>query len=264
MGAGRAVQSHPGHDAVFLIEKGGGFGKVAARRADRDHAGAPICIFPPHNLHGNAPLPQRPKPVKELSGEGPLVLCHRFDARGFKPAKAGQESGNARQIQGSRLKPVRHEVRHLLQMAHASRAPCKKRLHLPAHPLAKDKAAGALGTQKALVPGEGKGIDVQLSHMDGQNARSLGRVHNKAQPVGPAEFPGLPQGKNRPADIAGVSHDQCPCIGLKAGRKRFKRQGAVRPAPCPGKFHSLPGKLGQRPHHRVVLHGGGNHVVPRL
>ena len=114
------------------------------------------------------------------------------------------------------------------------------------------------------MSGEGKGIDPHFFHMNGKNARGLGGIDKETESVSLTEFPGLQKRQNRSAYIAGVGHDQRFRIGHKAVGKGGGIQGAVRAAPCPGKGYALSGQLPQGTHHRVMLHGCGNHMIPRL
>ena len=73
--------------------------------------------------------------------------------------------------------------------------------HLPrpeSDPLPDTQPAGALRPHQGLVPGEAKQVDLLGHHVDGQDSRRLGGVHNEDQAVVMGDGP-------HPADIHGVS-----------------------------------------------------------
>ena len=114
------------------------------------------------------------------------------------------------------------------------------------------------------MSGKGQRIDMHFFHINGQKTGGLGAVHHEAQPVGCGKFPRLPQRLDRAADIADVGQHQQLRTALQKLRQRGKDEGAVGAAgnagECDAGFLQLP----ERAHDSIVLHGRGDHMIPRL
>ncbi len=149
-------------------------------------------------------------------------------------------------------------------MAEAARPAGEQGLHLPDQVFPEHEAPDALGAQQALVAGEGQGVDVHVPHVDGPDAGGLGGIHEKAQAVGRAELPHLPQRQQRPTHVAGVGHDHGPGAGGQAAGEGLDPQTPVLCAGDPGKGDASALQLHQRPHDGVVLHSGHQHMVTGL
>ena len=113
MGGRRAVEAHAGLDAVAGVEVVGHLGEVVAGGLDGDHADAALCGGKSHKAHV-AGVRKRGQAVDEPLGERLLVGADRVHSRLLEPPKRGGESGQAREVGGSRLKAVGHEGGHLL------------------------------------------------------------------------------------------------------------------------------------------------------
>ena len=203
----------------------------------------------------------RPQRGKEALRQRGFVRADGVHARFGQKTERGVQAREAGQIHGARFEAIGQEVRHEFRVAHAAGAACNQRRELRGKLRPEHEAAGALRAVEALVAGEGKGADVHGLHIDGKNARRLRAVHEEKQAVPPAKLTHLRDGQERPADVAGVRHDDGPCAWPEQRLRRLCNQRSVCAAGNAAEANALRLELTQRAHDGVVLHGGDQNMV---
>ena len=187
-----------------------------------------------------------------------------------EPGERCLQTGDTGQIERACFKFVGQEARRALGVAEAAGAADDERRDFVNNMLAQQQAADALWRQQALMPGEGEGVDVQLLHIERQDACALRTVDDEAQAVLLAEAADLCKRLHCAADVAGVRHDDSLGVGAYELRQRVQAQCALCVAGDAAEGdgvsrrvvrRELCADLLERAHDGVMLHGGNKHMV---
>ena len=90
------------------------------------------------------------------------------------------QTGDTGQIKRACFKFVGQEARYTLGVTEAAGAADDERRDFVNDILAQQQAADALRREQSLMPGEGEGVDVQLLHIERQDACALRTVDDEA------------------------------------------------------------------------------------
>ena len=112
------------------------------------------------------------------------------------------------------------------------------------------------------MAGEGQAVDAHGGHIHRDGPQGLGGVHQEEDAPLPAEGAYLFDGKEGTGDVGAVAEHDGPDIGGELVRQTIQDQLA--PVGAGQVFHGypLPLQLLQGTKDGVVLHGGGEHLIP--
>ena len=125
MGQRGAVKAAPGLYAELLFQAEGGLGIVQPRKIHRYHTHLAFGVQ--HPQHPQSVLLHLPHPGDEMAGQPLLPPAQVLPPLGGAPVQCGPEPVNPGKIQRARLKPVRKEAGHTLQVRKAPRPPRNER-----------------------------------------------------------------------------------------------------------------------------------------
>ena len=131
------------------------------------------------------------------------------------------------------------------------------------HPRADAQAAGALGSQQALVAGKAQNVRPQGRHVQGDGPRRLGGVQDQEGPVGMGQGGDAGDIRHIAGDVGGVGAHHSPGVGPEQPLQGVIVQAAVSVRRKEAQAHALPLQGIQGPEHRVVLQVRGDGVVLR-
>ena len=149
-------------------------------------------------------------------------------------------------------------------MTDAAGAAGDQRLQQWDHIRLKEKAADPLGPQKSFMPRKCQRVNMHGLHINGKNARRLGRIQNETQTMRMTKRSHCLYRHQRSADITGMKHHHGTGVLPQQSVHGGSLQRAVCPTGDPVKRNALFCQLGQRPHDCVMLHGRDQHMVARL
>ena len=258
------MKSHPCHNSILDIQLIGCLGKLPPHRLNRHHSCPSLCILFPHNAKPFLIRIHRFQSLQKLSGQCKLMTADLFHPCFTDPAKSCMKPHNSRQIHSSRLKPIRHKIRHNLSVADASCSSRNQTLHLRQKLLTQKKAADSLGAQKSLMAGKSQSVNLHAFHIQRPHSGCLGCISNKQKTALPAECSHLFIRHHRSAHIAGVGHYHRPGFLFHQRSHFLQNQASISAAGNPGKRNPLLFQLHQGTHHRIVLHRRNQHMVSRL
>ena len=187
-----------------------------------------------------------------------------------EPDERCLQAGDTGQIKRACFKFVWQEARYTLGVTEAAGAADDERRDFVNDILAQQQAADALRREQSLMSGEGEGVDVQLLHIERQDACALRTVDDEVQAVLLAEVANLLKRLHCAADVAGVRHDDGLGVGAHKLRQSVQAQcafcvagnaaegdGVSRRVVC----RKLCADLPERTHDGVMLHSGNKHMV---
>ena len=188
----------------------------------------------------------------------------------LEPDERCLQSGDTGKIERACFKFVGQKARRALGVTEAAGAADDERRDFVNDILAQQQAADALRRQQAFMPGEGEGVDVQLLHIERQDACALRTVDDEAQAVLLAEAADLCERLHCAADVAGVRHDDGLGVGAHKLRQSVQAQCALCVAGDAAEgdgirlrvvSRELCADLLERTHDSVMLHSGNEHMV---
>ena len=111
------------------------------------------------------------------------------------------------------------------------------------------------------MPGGRHQVGGQVGKREGDRPRGLRRVDEAVGAGVPGDAQNLPDGLDRPGHVRRVDDSHQPCFLPDGGRYRLRLHGPVGGRRHHGHADARFPHSTERPHHRVVLHGGRNDVV---
>lgn len=139
--------------------------------------------------------------------------------------------------------------------------PLKERLNLGGEFITDQKTAGTLWTAKTFMSGESKSVQLKCLHIDWDSTGCLGSIQDKKKSMFLTEFSKFLYRHYGPTDIRSVQTDEKPGVRFKKFFCFFYKKRTVRRAWNTVKSDSMPGKLYQRTHDRIVFHRGNKYMV---
>ena len=123
------------------------------------------------------------------------------------------------------------------------------------------QTACTLGAKQALMAGKTENVDVHFPYVNWNYPRRLGSVHHQQQTVGLGDCSDFPHIHQIPRQIGAVGADNGPGVAPDGSFKGFIRDPPPLVGGQNGQFHASFLQFIQGPQDRIVLHGGGNHMV---
>ena len=244
-------------DAELGVERVANCRRVRIAHVERHDAAAPRV--PASAQHAHAV--DAAHAALEALGQRAHLRAQLLHAALLDIGQPRAQAGDAVGVQRARLQALGHARGMMPVVAVRTRTAHLQRLDL--HAFRHGEAARALGAVQALVPGERHDVQPIAPHVDGHDARRLGRVRHQQRAALAAQARDAGDVVHVAGEVGSMGHRRQP----RSRKRRLQRVVVERAARVVGHHDHLATALVrqtvQRAQHRIVRGGRGHQLVSR-